>query len=1042
MATYYGGSGNDTNAGTTGNDISYGGSGNDTLSGGSGIDTLSGGSGYDSLTGDSGDDQIVGGSGNDTVYGDQGNDYADLGAGEDSFGSWASESGNDTVYGGDGNDYALGGFDNDLIYGGAGNDTFSGGGGSDSLYGGTGNDAALIFDDHNYDFFDMGENVGDADKLIFSNFASNSGLLATFTGSDAGNYSYGGGYAYGDFLGVEQISGTEYADTLNADADTDGVSLWGNSGNDSISGGSGNDWLEGGSGEDTLYFGAGRDMVYGGTGNDLVDDHAGAVDGGNSYVDAGDGDDTVWSGGGADSVYGGAGNDLVSAEDDNDLVSGGGGNDLLFGGAGEDTLDGGQGADYVDGEWGNDNLDLIIADFANDDAYGGAGNDTLTSRFDFAGGSDFLFGGDGRDVLAAGADDWVYGGEGGDDFDRLDLGVSPVGVAVTLTDNGAGTASGGGATLTFAEIENINGTAQADTISGAADSWGMSYSTAAGNDSITGGSGADTVDAGTGNDTVYGGAGNDSLSGGQGIDLLSGGAGDDSLDGGADSDIFQIGEGEGTDTIIGGETSGDLDSLVFSGQSGGVFVTYSGSETGNYAMAGGGQGSFTQIEAVLGTSFADTVDGSASATALNISAGGGNDLLQGSAAADHFTGGDGDDTEYGGDGDDSLNGDQGNDQLWGGAGNDWLFTGSGDDVAYGEAGDDYLSGMSGSALLDGGSGNDSLFGGADNDTLRGGEGKDSLSGGSGLDRFEFVRAGGGDAISDFEMQLLSGKTTDQLDVSALRTVGGQSVRGWDVTISDDGYGNALLVFPEGESILLQGVAASTVAQPGMLAAMGVPCFASGTRIETPTGPRRVEGLRAGDLVRLADGGFAPVLWAGRRMLTAATLSANARLRPVRLLAGSHGAKRDLVLSTQHAVAITVAGKGRALIRAGHLAALNWGARSIARAQSVSYHHILLPRHALMLAHGCPVESLYPGPQALSSFRPDQRASLTQVLHALYPPVPGLSRATAYGARCLPLLSLAEARIWHSQHSRLSFSSGNRAFPAGFFPKEPGALRSC
>ena len=100
--------------------------------------------------------------------------------------------------------------------------------------------------------------------------------------------------------------------------------------------------------------------------------------------------------------------------------------------------------------------------------------------------------------------------------------------------------------------------------------------------------------------SLDGGAGNDNLFGGQGSDVLKGGTGNDLVDGGADSDIFQIGEGEGNDTLIGGESSGDFDTLTFTGQSAGVSITYTGTESGTYATANGGQGNFGQIEAVQG----------------------------------------------------------------------------------------------------------------------------------------------------------------------------------------------------------------------------------------------------------------------------------------------------------------------------------------------------------------------------------------------------------------------------------------------------------
>ncbi len=53
----------------------------------------------------------------------------------------------------------------------------------------------------------------------------------------------------------------------------------------------------------------------------------------------------------------------------------------------------------------------------------------------------------------------MVGGEGGDDFDTLDLTSIPVAATITLTGNGLGSATGGGGTLTFSEIEAVTGTA-------------------------------------------------------------------------------------------------------------------------------------------------------------------------------------------------------------------------------------------------------------------------------------------------------------------------------------------------------------------------------------------------------------------------------------------------------------------------------------------------------------------------------------------------------------------------------------------------------
>jgi len=193
-------------------------------------------------------------------------------------------------------------------------------------------------------------------------------------------------------------------------------------------------------------------------------------------------------------------------------------------------------------------------------------------------------------------------------------------------------------------------------------------------------------------------------------------------------------------------------------------------------------------------------------------AGGGDDLLIGTAEDDHLLGlgGDdilrgkeGDDVLEGGAGDDRLAGGQGDDLLIGGAGRDVLRGGEGVDTASyagsdagvrvhlgafrpakggdaqgdrlvsienlkgsdhddrltgdmgdnylaGGKGDDRLSGGLGDDTLVGGAGNDRLFGGAGDDVLSGGAGDDRLTGGRGSDVFVFSQGDGRDTITDFE----------------------------------------------------------------------------------------------------------------------------------------------------------------------------------------------------------------------------------------------------------------------------------------------------
>ena len=127
----------------------------------------------------------------------------------------------------------------------------------------------------------------------------------------------------------------------------------------------------------------------------------------------------------------------------------------------------------------------------------------------------------------------------------------------------------------------------------------------------------------------------------------------------------------------------------------------------------------------------------------------GDDILQGYATADSFSGGAGNDTLSGKDGNDTLAGELGNDTLNGEVGNDSLDGGDGTDT---------LTGGVGADTLVGGAGNDTLYGGAgwygggglgDHDVLDGGAGNDNLVGGDGSDTYLFGRGDGQDTINNY-----------------------------------------------------------------------------------------------------------------------------------------------------------------------------------------------------------------------------------------------------------------------------------------------------
>lgn len=331
---------------------------------------------------------------------------------------------------------------------------------------------------------------------------------------------------------------------------------------------------------------------------------------------------------------------------------------------------------------------------------------------------------------------------------------------------------------------------------------------------------------------------------------------------------------------------------------------------------------------------------------------------------DSISAGDGNDSVDAGDGDDSASGGAGNDSLSGGSGNDVLLGGDGDD------------------LLQGNDGQDKLIGGEGSDVLIGGQGNDSLASGAGNDVLVMDVSGGNDTVSDFDFgdPFGTGFTNDQLDVSALDDGTGRGVTVWNTVVQDTGDGNARLVFPQGESLLLQGVSPATLT-PQRLHSMGIPCFTAGTPIDTPGGPVPVEALRPGDLVLTRDNGPQPLLWSAMRRLSQADLVANPKLLPVEIAAGALGNDLRLDVSPQHAVLLRDPDGEERLFRAIHLARLKGGGvRQRMGCRGVTYVHLMFERHQVLRSAGLWSESFYPGPQALAALN---RPALEE-LEALFP----------------------------------------------------------
>lgn len=152
---------------------------------------------------------------------------------------------------------------------------------------------------------------------------------------------------------------------------------------------------------------------------------------------------------------------------------------------------------------------------------------------------------------------------------------------------------------------------------------------------------------------------------------------------------------------------------------------------------------------------------------------------------------------------------------------------------------------------------------------------------------------------------------------------------------------------------------------------GVICFTPGTRIATPQGARPVETLAPGDRVLTRDNGPQPVVWSGATQLSGAELYLHPHLRPIRVCAGAlvrskAGAARpdaDLLVSPGHRLLLRdgsgLFGTPEVLVAASDLEDGRLIRRDFAPG-TVTYVHLMLPRHEIVTANELPCESFHPG----------------------------------------------------------------------------------
>lgn len=384
-----------------------------------------------------------------------------------------------------------------------------------------------------------------------------------------------------------EINGTNDADIINVEqVISSALSIYGNSGNDTIHMGPGEMYVNGGAGVDTVVFGSHTSTYEDGVTELNLDD--GFSELGLYSYDNNDGLITISTKLGAytfneietfkfiyqipgnrypvksesvvtvdelnklylkgstaldDTLVGSNGNDVINGGDGDDYLYGNIGDDELIGGPGNDYLIGGIGDDYIDGGDGDDTVRIedwsinTITDYSND-------NGVITITSDLSG-TDVL-----TNVEFISEYPYYYGGKSVYSVAELDAYFSPNSLVIDGTSEYDFIESGiSGDTINArAGDDYIRGNEGDDIIRGEA-----------GDDSLYGDNGNDIIDGGVGNDWLVAGLGNDQVISGDGDDNVHLGEGDDKVSGGRGKDIIRGGigndeiYGEGGDDILFGD---------------------------------------------------------------------------------------------------------------------------------------------------------------------------------------------------------------------------------------------------------------------------------------------------------------------------------------------------------------------------------------------------------------------------------------------------------------------------------------------------------
>lgn len=219
------------------------------------------------------------------------------------------------------------------------------------------------------------------------------------------------------------------------------------------------------------------------------------------------------------------------------------------------------------------------------------------------------------------------------------------------------------------------------------------------------------------------------------------------------------------------------------------------------------------------------------------------------------------------------------------------------------------------------------------------------------------------------------------------TLGAGGYSGFSATATRNGSGEDFGNDTDGQSLQRFYDGSDTFVSDGPTPGITNVCFADGTLLLTPAGERPVEDLRPGDLVMTADHGAQEVRWTFHKSWTAAEIAASPNLAAVRIQKGALGPDlplRDLRLSQQHRVLVQgriaerMFGKPEVLVPAKAFLDLP-GVSLDPPVAGVTYFHIMLSQHEVLISDGVATESLFLGPQAIKSIPAPALRELQAVL---------------------------------------------------------------